>query len=234
MPFHFHARYVLLTYAQCGDLDPWEVADMLHMFPAECIIGRENHDDGGIHLHAFVDFGKRVNIRDERRLDVAGHHPNFQPCGRTPEKMYDYAIKDGDVVAGGLERPDGSRLSATGDVWTRITNAESVDEFWSLVGDLAPRQLVCNFNSLRSYAEWRYQPERLRYEHPAGLTFDLSGVEKLNEWVCESLSGTRGKLLARSAPRGPRPGLTPSRYARPPLVVLPSQERKEIGLTGYS
>ena len=100
--FRVQTRYVLLTYAQCGDLDPWAVHDVITSFPAECLIARETHANGGTHLHAFIDFGRRVDIRDPRRFDVEGFHPNIQPCGRTPQKMLDYAIKDGDVVAGGL------------------------------------------------------------------------------------------------------------------------------------
>jgi len=37
--FSFNARYVLLTYAQCGDLDAWAVNDPLAFLGAECIIG---------------------------------------------------------------------------------------------------------------------------------------------------------------------------------------------------
>ena len=94
--FRIQARYVLLTYAQCGDLDPWAVHDVITSFPAECLIARETHADGGTHLHAFVDFGRKVDIRNPRRFDVEGFHPNIQPCGRTPQKMLDYAVKDGD------------------------------------------------------------------------------------------------------------------------------------------
>ena len=132
--FRLQSRYVLLTYSQCGDLDPQLVCDHLATIPAECLIGRENHADGGIHLHAFVDFGRRVNIRDQRLFDVDGRHPNIQPCGRTPQKMLDYAIKDGDVVAGGLD-PDlgGEDVSGDGTVWHTIANAETVDRFWELV-----------------------------------------------------------------------------------------------------
>lgn len=188
MTFNFNARYALLTYAQCGDLDPWAVSDMLSLFPAECIIGRERHEDGGNHLHAFVDFGKRAHIRDERRFDVMGYHPNIAPCGRTPEKMYDYAIKDGDAVAGGLERP-GTRVDRPTDTWAEIINAPCADDFWRLVRDLQPRALLCNFNSLRAFAEWQYRPTRDTYSHPDDVEFDLSGMEELNEWVCQAMSG---------------------------------------------
>ncbi|UJO02129.1 Rep [Bat associated gemykibivirus 1] len=96
MSFKFQARYVLLTYAQCGDLDPWVVSDHLSSLGAECIIGRENHSDGGIHLHAFVDFGKRFSTRNVQKFDVGGCHPNIEPSKGRPWAGYDYAIKDGD------------------------------------------------------------------------------------------------------------------------------------------
>ncbi|UJO02115.1 Rep [Molossus molossus associated gemykibivirus 2] len=96
MPFRFQRRYGLFTYAQCGDLDPFKVLDLFTELHAECIIGRENHADGGIHLHAFVDFGRNYTTRNARQFDVEGHHPNVLPGKKTPEKMYDYATKDGD------------------------------------------------------------------------------------------------------------------------------------------
>ena len=46
MSFSFNARYVLLTYAQCGDLCPFGIVDLLSSMGSECIIGREYHQDG--------------------------------------------------------------------------------------------------------------------------------------------------------------------------------------------
>lgn len=164
--FRAQTRYVLLTYAQCGDLDHWAVHDVITSYPAECLIGREDHADGGVHLHAFVDFGRRVNLRDARRFDVDGYHPNIQPCGRTPQKMLDYAIKDGDVVAGALSPSIRDLISRTDNVWARIADAASVEEFWELVRELAPRALLCNHQSLRAYAEWHYRPLLLHTSTP--------------------------------------------------------------------
>jgi len=187
--FRVQARYVLLTYAQCGDLDEWRVHDVITSFPAECLIARETHADGGIHLHAFVDFGRRVDIRNPRRFDVDGHHPNIQPCGRTPQKMLDYAIKDGDIVAGGLSPVLEDPIPRADDVWSRIAHAPTVDEFWDLVRELAPRTLCCNFNSLRAYAEWHYRPPAVEYQHPASVRLSTAGVPELDEWVRDNLSG---------------------------------------------
>lgn len=210
MPFRCQSRYVLLTYAQCGDLDPFAVVALLSGLGAECIIGREEHADEGIHLHAFVDFGRRPNIRDERFADVEGRHPNVKPFGRTPEKGWDYAIKDGDVVAGGLERPDGDALPETSTIWSRICLATSTSEFWELVRELAPRALLTNFTSLRAYADWNFRPERTPYSTPAGLSFDLSGVPALDEWVCDNLSGNRVGKSLRNDPCGGRKERKPS------------------------
>ena len=206
--FRLQSRYVLLTYSQCGDLDPQLVCNHLATIPAECLIGRENHADGGTHLHAFVDFGRRVDIRDPRRFDVEGYHPNIQPCGRTPQKMLDYAIKDGDVVAGGLSPVIEDNVPTADTVWHRIANAETVERFWDLARELAPRALLCNHQSLRAYAEWHYRPP-LVYEHPRELRICADRLPELDEWVRESLSGA-GESYTYAISSGGPDGATPT------------------------
>jgi len=105
MPFKFEAKYGLLTYAQCQNLDPFRVVTHLSEIGAECIIGREDHSNGGTHLHAFFMFERKFATRNERIFDVDGFHPNIVRGYGTPEKGWDYATKDGNIVAGGLQRP---------------------------------------------------------------------------------------------------------------------------------
>jgi len=204
MPFQFRRRYALITYAQCGELDPFKVSDLFTQLNAECIIGRENHADGGVHLHAFVDFGREYSTRDARQFDVEGCHPNVLPGKKTPEKMWDYATKDGDVVAGGLERPDGGRLPTAGDPWHTIIKAEDRDEFFTLCGELAPRYLACSFPSLCKYADWRYRKDPEPYSHPTGYTFSTERFPELDQWVRENLDGyqpgRRGRSLVLIGP----------------------------------
>ena len=57
--FDYHFRYALITYSQCGDLSPERVGERFQELGALLVIGRENHADGGIHLHCFVDFGRK-------------------------------------------------------------------------------------------------------------------------------------------------------------------------------
>lgn len=190
MPFRFQARYALLTYAQCGELDPHAVDSLLTSLGGKCIVGRENHADEGIHLHAFVDFGVKFRTYDQRCFDVDGCHPNVSPSRGTPAKGYDYAIKDGEIVAGELERPDGGRVSSSSIDWGRIADAESVLEFWRLARELAPRALLTNYQSLRAYADWHYRPERDAYGTPEGISFTLERAPELAQWVHDYVSGS--------------------------------------------
>jgi len=194
-----NAKYVLLTYAQCGDLDPWKVSDHLSALGAESIVGRESHADGGVHLHVFVDFGRNYSSRRTDVFDVGGYHPNIERVGSTPWKAYDYAIKDGDVCAGGAERPDesGSKSNRSSDsTWSRILEAESADEFHRLCSELAPEHYVRSFGSIQRYVDWRYRPTVEPYATPEGIGFSIEGVEELVEWVSQAGLGS-GPLAVR-------------------------------------
>ncbi|AQA27279.1 replication associated protein [Thrips-associated genomovirus 3] len=191
MPFRFAAKYGLLTYPQCGDLDPWSVSDHLGRLGAECIIGREDHSDGGVHLHAFFMFERRFESRDVRVFDVEGRHPNVVRGYSTPSKGYAYATKDGDVVAGGLECPiDGASVSEASSKWARAILAESREEFFAIVAELDPRALCCSFGSLRAYADWKYRPVLDQYVTPAGISFCTDEVPQLHDWVQRNLAGS--------------------------------------------
>lgn len=180
--FSFNARYFLVTYAQCGQLDPWAVNNHFASLGAECIIGREVHADEGTHLHAFVDFGRKFRSRRVSVFDVDGCHPNISPSKGSPEGGWDYATKDGEVVAGGLERPSIVRAVSNGDKWGQIVRAESEPEFWEAVERLDPKALATNFGNLRKFADWRYKPEPELYEHPTGINFELGMVPELAAW----------------------------------------------------
>ena len=188
--FRFAAKYGLLTYPQCGDLDPWKVNDHLGQLGAECIIGREDHVDGGVHLHAFFMFESRFESRDVRVFDVDGHHPNIVRGYSTPEKGFGYATKDGDVVAGGLGCPTSrASVSAAGSKWDRAILAETREEFFAIVAEVDPRALCCSFGSLRAYADWKYRPTIDPYVSPDGISFDTSEVPGLDNWVQRNLVG---------------------------------------------
>jgi hypothetical protein len=198
MSFNFHARYALITYSQCGDLCPWSVVELFSTLSAECIIGREDHEDGGTHLHAFVDFGKKYRTRDCRKFDVGGCHPNVEPSRGTPEKGWDYAVKDGNVVAGGLERPTPSGGGKTTvDKWSAITSATSRGEFWELVHELDPKAAACSFTSLSKYADWKFAVDPPEYESPTGIDFFGGEFDGRDHWLAQAGLGVGESRLGK-------------------------------------
>lgn len=192
MSFSFHGKYVLLTYAQCGELDAFRVMDHLEELRGECIIGREHHQDGGTHLHVFVDFGRNFRSRRADVFDVDGVHPNISKSTGNPHKGYDYAIKDGDVVCGGLARPEepsrGSNRNSDAK-WSRITSAPDRESFWDLVHELDPKAAATSFSQLQRYCDWKYQYHPPNYESPANAKFDGGRLDGRRDWFLQSRIG---------------------------------------------
>lgn len=200
--FDFHSRYGLFTYSQCDGLDPHDIVKHFTTLGAECIIGREHHADGGLHFHAFVDFGRKRRFRRHVFADVGLFHPNIAPSRGTPEAAYDYATKEGDIVAGGAERPQcratgRSGSGGSGDTMGQLVALEDEQEFWDACKRLAPGLLLRNFPSLQSYAKWRFTSTLEQYSHPQSLLFHDERISELVEWREHNLSDTEyvGRLV---------------------------------------
>ena len=142
MTFRFAAKHGLLTYSALGnDMDAVEglahrIVEHLGVLGAECIIGRENHLDGGLHLHAFFMFERKFESRNVRIFDVDGKHPNIVRGYSNADAGCSYACKEGDIVAGGLD-PGQLRAAVDrhGGVWNEIILSETREEFSTLAGD---------------------------------------------------------------------------------------------------
>lgn len=195
-----NAKYLLLTYAQVpNDIQPIfgdAVVSHLCSLSAECIVGRECHADGGIHFHVFVEFERPYTTRTTTAFDIHGRHPNIEKVTKTPWVAYDYATKDGDVVAGGCIRPaETGGLSGIpgGDSgsndWGWIIEAESRDEFLRRISTTKPRDLVCSFGQITRYADWKYAPAPVEYETPAQYQWRLDDHPELGHWVENELAG---------------------------------------------
>jgi len=189
---------VLLTYAQCGDLEGRAVSDHMSSLDAECIVASELHPEtGGVHLHVFVDFKRKFRSRNVRVFDVEGRHPNVSPSKGTPEKGYDYAIKDGNVVAGGLARPEprgGMSIGAQ-----KVSNVahlcEDADEFLELCDEMDREDFIKGFINRLAYAKWRYKPEVTQYVSPGGFEFRGGELDGRDDWLAQSGIGSGVPLL---------------------------------------
>jgi len=189
MTFVLNARYFLVTYAQSHGLDEWAVSDHFSSLGAECIVARENHANGGTHLHAFIDFGRKFRSRRADIFDVDGFHPNIERSKRNPRKGAEYACKDGEVVAGGLDVPgiSTSLISAAQDKGSTLVCAESQREFFELAEEYCPWDLITRFGSMYQFAKWKWPELAESYVNPPGLCITDGAFPDLVEWRTRAL-----------------------------------------------
>lgn len=147
----------------------------------------------------FVDFGRKFRSRSASVFDVEGRHPNVSPSRGTPEKGYDYAIKDGDVIAGGLERPKprgGMHIGA--DNVTNLAHlCEDATEFLELCDEVGRGDLIKNFNNKIAYARWRYKSELPKYDAPQGTGGFCELDPGRAEWLEQSGIQSSDPLLGK-------------------------------------
>jgi len=188
--FSFNAKSFLLTYAHVENgLDPFRIVEVLGSLGAECIVARELYPTGeGFHFHVFCCFERKFRSRAADALDVDGFHPNIVPSRGNLRSGFDYATKDGDVVAGGLARPGGGRTSAKKVDWATIVGAGSREEFFDLLEELDPEAMVRSFPAIQKFADWNYREEPEPYVGPDG-DFDIASYGGLGEWVDQMGTG---------------------------------------------
>lgn len=192
MSFHACARSFLLTYAHAegqdgrDPLDTFAIVGRLGELGGECIVARELYPtSAGFHFHVFVMFERRFRSRKVDVFDVGGYHPNIEPSRKNAVGGFDYATKDGDIVAGGLARPSGESgrkgVDRTADAWGQITAASSPAEFWQLLEELDPKSMVCSFNAVSKFCDWRFREEPVPYCGPDGI-FDITEYPDIGLW----------------------------------------------------
>lgn len=204
--FRLSCRRVFLTYSQVPDgWNPQSLLDRLEELGAKYRIGRELHQDGGVHYHAYVDF---VNKRDFGRadyFDIDGHHPNIRSIWKTPEYVFDYAGKDGDIVACTTERPDPIKgASARQEAWGPVHSLERSEEVYEAISKIDPRAAILSFPAISQFMdrkEKQFRRSKVRpYENPPGLVINWEEYPELRHWVLGSLPNGADRIRRFSRP----------------------------------
>lgn len=194
-------EYVLLTYSDCpNDFDPQLIIDAVVGTGAVYRLGRELHQNGKPHFHCFVQWSEPFSHPDAGALFyVGGRRANIKRFSANPGRRWDYVgkyagHKEGHYIIGdqcdrpGGDKDDSERTQA--DIWGEIICATTEEDFFEKLAALAPKQLGCNFGSLKLYAEWKYRPVIGAYEPPLGdyvPTPELQGWA--DKWVNEPFVG---------------------------------------------
>jgi hypothetical protein len=201
--FRFQARYALLTYAQSNGLNPNRIVERIGGYGGECIVGEENHSDGHIHYHVFCDFGNKFRSRHCDVFDVDGFHPNIQTTKRSPKAGWDYATKDGNIVAGGLAEPMETTIERDDDKWSTLCDITDEAVFWDSCKNLVPKNLITNFISLQKYANWKFNKPCVEYKTPSTVRFNNESIHELDDWATANVRNTVTGTYSCKAWRAP-------------------------------
>lgn len=186
--FAYDGVHVFLTYPQCS-LERTELRDFLRgKIPGcEFVIGRELHDDGNPHLHAYVHFGSRRRFTDGRAFDVAGYHPNIQKPRRAADCAA-YCRKDDAeaLISEGLEGVLDSKPGGWAEV---LAMSSSRDHFLQLVRERFPRDYVLGLERLLFFCEWKFGREETVYAGRGREEFVEPAC--LGTWVLTNLTEVR-------------------------------------------
>ena len=188
------AQYALLTYPRFPDdrIDPHGIIEAVDRSGGVYRLGRELHEDGQPHYHCFIQWADPYNDPDAgRTFTVGGRRPNIKRFSANPGRRWDYVgkhagKKEGHYILGDeCARPGGDSDQRSGDdKWCEIIASTSATEFWEKTAALAPKQLGCNFGSLKLYVEWKYKAVQEEYMSPMGTwTVPL----ELEEWAEQNI-----------------------------------------------
>lgn len=175
--FQFKAKRLYVTYSQANGLTKERIRDFFvgERGASYYTIGRESHQDGGIHFHALIQWTEAYGTCDERAFDIDGYHPNISGV-RSIGAVYKYCTKEDDVL---------SNFQHTGNtsIYGEIVLATDAEQFWSTVERLDPRNYVLNRQRLEHYANWRYGDRR---EYTPNYT-QFKNLDWMDDWIFSEL-----------------------------------------------
>lgn len=201
--FEFHARRYFLTYPQC-ELEKERARELLGGIfggPFRYIIGRETHQDGAHHLHAYLEFDNPKRVRRCDYFDIDGHHPNIQTV-RHPIQCQEYCTKEGDYIT----NMEVGRVRRTyGEI---LASSSSTAEFLVEMEASHARDLVLNFKRINDFANerWPLEPDnRLVLQE---VTFSIP--DDLNEWYQQWVTADENGKRVPGGPQSPPSSLLSS------------------------
>lgn len=177
--FRFNARHVALTYPQCGDLKSEEV---LRFFQSqwgvkEYYIRRCEHDADheGWHIHAYIMFPKKINVRGNDVFDVMGHHPHVDSIKGSRNGWLRY-MRDENVGEEPLKNIDVMRMK---NEWAKEAlkigeETGDVEKVMEFLKDTEPQRLIMSYGQIKANLELMIRrPQSFTADYyPQGVTAD--------------------------------------------------------------
>lgn len=193
MSFRCNARVFFLTYSQVGDsLSHDDIANFLKQDSkyarhfSWAVIGKERHQDQGLHYHVVVGYEKKIDCRNSRAFDINPHHHPKIESTRDTQASIAYAKKDGDFKLFG-EPPQKRRK------WSEISNASTADEARDLIKEISYRDYVINLERVEYFLERNFAQETPVYQRVWDQDFVISNA--MQAWANQRTESDRPKSL---------------------------------------
>lgn len=198
MPFRVQAVKHFLTYSQCP-LDKVFVIEFLKdLEPTASYIcvSSEQHQDGNAHIHAYLHFKSKRDIKNETHFDIqfgdVTYHPNHKSANKN---SLTYTKKDGDWVEHG-------DVPGKSSAWIESLGKRTADEAFEHILEHHPRDAFIFSNAIKSFLENRFAPSK--QWTPEFQITSFSVPDLLMEWISNNVMVSYVRI--RCAPLPPRGG----------------------------
>lgn len=93
--FRLNSRNLFLTYPRCYYSKQELFIFLEHKLDIQyCLIAQETHEDGALHLHAYVQLKDKCNFSSPKCLDFNGIHGNYVSAKGYYQDNYNYLTKE--------------------------------------------------------------------------------------------------------------------------------------------
>lgn len=191
--FRLYGKNYILTFPQCDTKKELAVERLEQKWKDDLvgyIVCEEAHADGTPHLHVFLQFSTRINVRDPHFFDfIGGKHGNYQVC-RSVRKSIEYVTKAGNYLVKGVD-VEKVRKEKTGDKIARM-----LDSGKSLVEVKTEESgyFLMNKRKIEEYASW-VQCENAKKSKLTWIPPKLDDLTDANlqiaEWICKNIRQNR-------------------------------------------
>lgn len=98
--YQLRTKRLFLTYPQCTLSKQDALTLLSQKLPSikEYVIAQERHQNGDLHLHAYLYLEDTLSTSNSRFLDIGGFHGNYQSC-RSEKGVVRYCTKEEDFIS---------------------------------------------------------------------------------------------------------------------------------------
>jgi hypothetical protein len=153
--FRLCRKKYFLIYSQCCVLKEELLEFVLKKFPVEnYLISQEFHADGNQHLHVYLSFKKKYNVRNTRVFDYVNSsgkvfHPNIEAV-KSSVATLKYLTKFDKNFVTNLEVDENGNTLSLSQQLKEIVEKEGVNKALSFYAKNYPGKVATSFNSVKS------------------------------------------------------------------------------------